>query len=129
VNLKRRKLGFGLRLFQFNRKGFSMADFRTVANTGDLNPGEATIVDYGRMSVILFNIDGEYFAIEDRCSHEEVELSSGTIDLANCRIQCAKHGAEFDIKTGEVLSPPAIAPVKTFDVQIDGTNIQITPRR
>jgi 3-phenylpropionate/trans-cinnamate dioxygenase ferredoxin component len=102
-----------------------MSDYRTVAQTSDIDPGEVLLVTFGRMMVLLFNVNGTYYAIEDRCSHADVELSGGTIDLNTCQIQCPKHGAEFDIKTGAALSPPAIAPVMTFDVRVEGQNIQL----
>lgn len=105
-----------------------MSDFRAVAKEGELNAGEAMVVGYGRMWVILFNVDGELCAIEDRCSHADVELSGGEIDLAACQIQCPKHGARFDIKTGAALSAPAVTPVKTFDVRVQNGQIEIAPR-
>ncbi|MEO0563824.1 MAG: Rieske 2Fe-2S domain-containing protein, partial [Chloroflexota bacterium] len=75
--------------------------------------------------VLLFMIDGEFYAYEDRCSHADVTLNDGQIDLKSCQITCPKHGATFDIKTGEALTPPAIVPVVTFDVRVEGENIQI----
>lgn len=105
-----------------------MTEFRAVLGADELNAGEATIVTYGRLHVIVFNVDGTYYAIEDRCSHADVELSGGEVDLAACEITCPKHGARFDIKTGAALSAPAHAPVKTFDVRVQGGKVEIAPR-
>lgn len=105
-----------------------MSDFKTVAHINDLQPNEATVVSYGRMWVILFNIEGTYYAIEDRCSHADVELSDGQIDLQACQIQCPKHGSKFDIKSGAALTPPAILPVRVFDVRTENEDIQIALR-
>ncbi|MEO1440890.1 MAG: Rieske 2Fe-2S domain-containing protein, partial [Chloroflexota bacterium] len=66
--------------------------------------------------------------IEDRCSHADVNLSDGEVDMAACTIRCPKHGSRFDIKTGEALDPPAVSPVIQFDVNVDGTDIQIARR-
>ncbi|MEM6283159.1 MAG: non-heme iron oxygenase ferredoxin subunit [Chloroflexota bacterium] len=105
-----------------------MANFKTVATTDELNPGEAMVVEHGRMWVLISNVDGEYYAIEDRCSHADVALSDGEIDLDACTVRCPKHGSRFDLKTGEPLDPPAVSPVILFDVNIDGTKIQVARR-
>lgn len=102
-----------------------MSDYKTVAQTHEIQPGEAALVDFGHIPVLVFNVDGEYYAIEDRCSHADVALSNGEVNLDTCQIKCPKHGAAFDIKTGAVLSPPAIVPVMTFDVRVDGEDIQL----
>lgn len=102
-----------------------MADYRTVAQANEVNPGEAALVYYGRIPVLLFNIDGEYHAIEDRCSHADIALSDGEINLTTCRVKCPKHGSEFDIKSGAALNPPAIMPVMVFDVRVEGDDVQI----
>ncbi|MFO7320156.1 MAG: non-heme iron oxygenase ferredoxin subunit [Chloroflexota bacterium] len=98
-------------------------DFVTVAPAADLPPGERLVFEYGRHWVVVFNVDGEYYAIEDCCTHEEYPLSEGT--LRGYSIECAKHGANFDIRTGEVLAPPAIIPVKTYPVRIQDGQIQV----
>ncbi len=105
-----------------------MTDFQTVATTDDISAGEVLVVEYGRMWVLLFYVDGEYYAIEDRCSHADVNLSDGEINLQACTIKCPKHGSRFDFKTGEALDPPAIMPVIQFDVRVQGNDIQIARR-
>jgi 3-phenylpropionate/trans-cinnamate dioxygenase ferredoxin component len=102
-----------------------MADYRTVAQIGEINPGEAGLVSYGRIPVLLMNIDGTYHAIEDRCSHADVALSDGEINLNTCMVKCPKHGSEFDITTGAPQNPPAIMPVLVFDVRVEGDEVQI----
>jgi 3-phenylpropionate/trans-cinnamate dioxygenase ferredoxin subunit len=104
-----------------------MADFVTVARTDDLAPGERMVVELGREFVLLFNVDGQYYAIEDLCSHEEYELSNGVLD--GYTLECPKHGAHFDIRTGEHLTPPAVRPVRAYDVRIQDDAIQIMRRR
>lgn len=104
-----------------------MADFKTIAQVDELGENQAIVGYYGRIPVIVFNVSGEYYAIEDRCTHADVALSGGEIDLSTCQITCPKHGAEFDIKSGRALSPPAVVPVMTFDVREQDGDIQIAP--
>lgn len=104
-----------------------MADFKTVAQADELGENEAILVRYGRIPVIIFNIGGEYHAIEDKCTHADVALSGGEVNLNTCQITCPKHGAAFDIKTGQALSAPAVVPVMTFDVREHEGDIQLAP--
>lgn len=104
-----------------------MAEFVTVAQRDEVPPGSRIVVEYGRDFVVLFNLDGVLYAIEDMCSHEEYELSDGVLD--GYQLECPKHGAHFDIRTGEHLSPPAVRAVRAYDVQIDGDAIQIRRRK
>lgn len=100
-----------------------MTEFVTVATTDELKPGERLVVELGRRWVALFNVDGQYYAIEDNCTHEEHPLSEGELD--GHAIECSKHGAQFDIRSGEVLAPPAHVSVKTYAVRVEGNDIQI----
>lgn len=107
----------------------TMVDFRAVAQINDFTSAEdVLVVNYGRFSVLLYRINGEFFAMEDRCSHADVLLSEGEIDFKTCRIQCQKHGAMFDLKNGQALTPPAVMGVKMFDVKIIDQAIFIAPK-
>lgn len=103
-----------------------MADFITVANADEVKPGERIVVEIGRRWICIFNVDGEFYAIDDTCTHEEFPLSEGTLD--DHSIECAKHGAQFDIRTGEVLAPPAFIPVKTFPVRVEDGKLQVAAK-
>ncbi|MFZ4814036.1 MAG: Rieske (2Fe-2S) protein [Phototrophicaceae bacterium] len=103
-------------------------DYRTVAQADELLPGEATLVQYGRLNVLLFNVGGDYYAVEDRCSHADVRLSDGEIDLSACQITCPRHGSRFDLLTGQALTPPALTPLIRFDVQQVNNSLQIRRR-
>jgi 3-phenylpropionate/trans-cinnamate dioxygenase ferredoxin subunit len=81
------------------------------------------VVRLGDQSVALFHVDGGYYAVDDICTHDGGELASGTIDGGV--IECPRHGARFDIKTGDVLSLPAVVPVPTYAVRIEGDEIQV----
>jgi 3-phenylpropionate/trans-cinnamate dioxygenase ferredoxin component len=104
-----------------------MTEFITVAKTDDLKPGERLIVEIGRHWIVIFNVEGEYYAVEDCCTHEEYPLSEGELD--GYSLECAKHGAQFDIRDGKVLAPPAFVNVKTYPVRVDNDDIQIAARR
>ena len=62
----------------------------------------------------LFRVDGHIYALDDMCTHAEASLSEG--EVYDCKIECPLHGAEFDIKTGQAVTPPATKDVKTYDV-------------
>lgn len=100
-----------------------MAEFVTVATTDEIQPGENIVVEIGRQWIAVFNIDGEYYAIRDVCTHDDGPLAEGT--LYGCEIECPRHGARFDVRTGEVKAPPALVPVPTYAVRVVGTDIQV----
>ncbi len=102
------------------------AEFVTVATVDELQPGERMVVEVGRRWVAIFNVDGTYYAIEDVCTHDDGPLAEG--ELNGCIITCPRHGATFDIRTGKVLSAPAMVDVKSYDVQVLGNDIQVKPR-
>jgi len=90
----------------------------TVAKTGELPPGEGMAVtvdrggDDGRVGIAVFNADGEFHAIENRCSHVGGSLGNGR--LAGTTVTCPLHGARFDVTTGDVLRPPADEPARVL---------------
>ena len=73
--------------------------------------------------IVVFNLDGELYALEDQCTHEEFELSSGHLDAAEGSIECVLHGARFDVHDGRALCAPAYEPVAKFPVKVDDTGI------
>jgi 3-phenylpropionate/trans-cinnamate dioxygenase ferredoxin component len=84
-------------------------------------------IDFEGKPVCVTRIGDEVFAIADTCSHSEASLSEG--DVANFKIECWLHGAEFDLRTGEVATPPASIPVETFEVTRDGDQLTISSRK
>lgn len=97
--------------------------FIKVAGKGAVPAGAMTAVDVEGVPVALCNVDGEFFAVHDECTHECFPLSEGSLDGAE--LTCALHGARFDVRSGEVLALPAYGPVKTYPVEIDGEDILI----
>jgi 3-phenylpropionate/trans-cinnamate dioxygenase ferredoxin subunit len=97
--------------------------FVTVANTAEIGPGERDVFDVEDMYIAVFNVDGTYYAIEDACTHDDGPLAEG--DLDGFEIECPRHGARFDIRTGKALSMPAVTPTRRFEVRVTGGEIQI----
>ena len=102
-------------------------DFVTVARAVEVPPGERIVVRLGRDFVVVFNVGGRFYALEDRCSHEDVPLSDGV--LHGDTVECVQHGAIFDLATGEDLAPPAVSPVQAFDTRVENGALQIRKRR
>ncbi len=103
-----------------------MSRFVKVAKTSDLAPGEKMLVEYYGTPVGLFNIGGKYYAIEDICTHDGGPLVEG--ELHGEVIVCPRHGARFDVRTGQVRSLPAYRPVPTYQVVVENDDILIAPR-
>jgi 3-phenylpropionate/trans-cinnamate dioxygenase ferredoxin subunit len=89
-----------------------------VCPVEELAPGEMKIVNAGPLSIGVYNLDGEYFAIEDRCSHDDGPLCEGEFDLETGVVVCPRHGANFDIRTGDALTLPAFLPVSVYPVRV-----------
>jgi len=104
-----------------------MSDWITVAREGELAPGGHRVVDVDGAAVVVFNLGGEYFAIEDVCTHDGGQLTGGTIEGEE--IVCPRHGARFSIRTGEALTAPAYEPVAKFPVRVENGAIQVRDSR
>lgn len=100
-----------------------MSEFRRVARAGEIPPGEARAVEIDGKPVAIYNVDGEFFATCDTCSHEEASLADGWLD--GDIVTCSSHGAEFNVRTGAVLSLPATEPIATYPVRVDGNDILV----
>ncbi len=92
-----------------------MSKWIDVCAADELKPGEFRTVWIDDIAVAVINCDGNLHAIEDVCTHDGGELTGGIIE--GCEIECPRHGARFDIRTGEVLTPPAYEPVATYPVE------------
>ena len=100
-----------------------MANLVKVADKGSLLPGKGMAAEVNGLRIAIFNVDNQYYAIDDACSHAGGSLSEGNLDGA--KVMCPWHGAEFDVKTGEALSPPAFDGIKTYPVKVEGQDIKI----
>lgn len=104
-----------------------MAEWVNVAPMSEFRPGSRRTVEIEDVTIIVFNLEGEYYAIEDLCTHDYSPLSGG--DIEGEEIICPRHGARFDIKTGEALTAPAYEPLPTFPVRIEGGIVQVIDDR
>lgn len=104
-----------------------MSDWINVAPASELTAGMWRSVDLDGTMVAVFNLDGEYYAIEDVCTHDGGILSGGTVERAE--IVCPRHGAHFSIKTGKALTPPAYQDVATFPVRVQQGVVQVRDPR
>ncbi len=100
-----------------------MGNLVEVAKVGEIEPGTAKLIEIEDKEIALFNCDGEYYAIDNECSHVGGPLCEGEIEGDN--VICPWHGAEFSIKTGDALSPPAEEGVSAYNVVLDGDSIKI----
>ncbi len=102
----------------------TMSNYVKVAALADIPVGGSKLVEVNRVRVALFNLDGAIYAIEDVCTHDGGPLVEGTI-VNECQVQCPRHGARFDIRTGAALSFPAFEPTNTYAVQIKDGEIWV----
>jgi len=97
--------------------------FVRVANEADVAPGQVKTVQAADLGIVLCNVHGEIYAMADLCTHDDSPLGTG--HLLGDQIECPRHGARFDVKTGEVRSLPAIIPVPTFPVRVERGEIWV----
>lgn len=100
-----------------------MSDFTKVAKTNELEPGQARLVNVKGKQLALFNVDGQFFALDNTCTHRGGPLAEGKI--SGHKVTCLWHGSTFDIKTGEVVGPPAQRAVARYGVRVTGTDIEV----
>jgi 3-phenylpropionate/trans-cinnamate dioxygenase ferredoxin subunit len=96
-----------------------------VCPVEELPPGTVKIVSAGPLAVGVYNCGGEYFALEDRCSHDDGPLCEGDWDTEDCTVVCPRHGSNFDLRTGRPLTLPAVVPVDTFPVRVVNGMIKV----
>ena len=88
-----------------------------------LVPGKPVRIEKNGEPLCVTRIGDEVFAIGDTCTHADASLAEG--DISDFKIECWLHGAEFDLRTGEALTPPAVAPVKSYSVTVDGDSFTV----
>jgi 3-phenylpropionate/trans-cinnamate dioxygenase ferredoxin subunit len=100
-----------------------VAKFVKVANVDDLRPGERLFMDFEYVTLVIFNVEGEYYAIEDVCTHDGGPVGEGPLD--GYAIVCPRHGAMFDIRDGAVLMMPAVVPIPTYAIRVENGEIWV----
>jgi 3-phenylpropionate/trans-cinnamate dioxygenase ferredoxin subunit len=96
-----------------------------VCPLDELPPGELKHVIAEPVSVCVYNLGGELYAIEDRCSHDDGPLCEGDFDAEEGVVVCPRHGASFDVRTGDALTLPAFEPVAVFPVRVDDGVVKV----
>ena len=96
-----------------------------LCGRGDLVSGQAKRFDVAGLRVALVRIEDDFYAIGDRCSHEDFSLADGEVWAGEREIECAKHGSTFDLRTGKPCSLPATRPVPVFEVVIEGDDVSV----
>ena len=94
-----------------------------VAHLSAIAPGTTCSVTVDGVAVLLCNVDGTLYAVEDVCTHDGGALDAAELD--GSRIMCPRHGAFFDVTTGKALTLPAVSPLPTFPVQVDGDDVSV----
>lgn len=100
-----------------------MANWINVAPLSEFPMGSRRTIDVDGKAIIIFNHEGNFFAIEDRCSHDDSPLHEGEIE--GDEIICPWHGARFCIKTGKVTEPPAYEDIESYETRINDNMLQI----
>ncbi len=102
-----------------------MDEFVRVASASDLSEGEIMLVEVGEERILLSNVEGTFYAIDEVCGHAEGPLSDGLVEKGE--VECPWHGSRFNLKTGENTNPPADEPVIRYVVRVDGEDILVGP--
>jgi 3-phenylpropionate/trans-cinnamate dioxygenase ferredoxin component len=99
--------------------------FERVCSVKDLEPGEARRFELGGVAVAVVRIDDDWYAVGDRCTHQDISLSEGEVHTDTIEIECWKHGSCFSLETGEPNSLPATKPTPVYEVRIDGDDVLV----
>jgi 3-phenylpropionate/trans-cinnamate dioxygenase ferredoxin subunit len=94
-----------------------------VASTADVPVNQCRVFALDGKSIALCNLNGEFYAVDNLCTHDNGPLGEGRIDRGT--IECPRHGARFDVKTGAVKALPAVRPIKTYAVTVTGDEVSV----
>ena len=97
--------------------------FVTIAQADQVPEGRLKVFRAGQTRVAVCRMEGKFYAIEDVCTHDEGPLGEGT--LRGEEVECPRHGARFNVKSGAAVSMPAVVPVKVFEVRVEGGDLQV----
>jgi nitrite reductase/ring-hydroxylating ferredoxin subunit len=98
-------------------------DFVRVAETKDIQPSTMKVVDLASETVCIVNVEGNYYAIGNVCTHVGGPLNEGTLE--GYEVECPWHGSKFDVRTGEAIKPPARQAVPKYEVKVEDNNILV----
>ena len=101
-----------------------MSEFVTVAKTTEIAPGTVKVTRVDESPIGIANVDGEFYAFADVCTHDDGPVAEGELD--EYIIECPRHGARFDIRTGAVRQLPAVVPIPVYDLRVEGDEIKVS---
>jgi 3-phenylpropionate/trans-cinnamate dioxygenase ferredoxin subunit len=110
-------------MYNYQKLDPALVEFVAVGAVEDLPNGERLFVEIDEISLVVFNIAGQFFAIADLCSHDDGPLGDG--DLEGYEIHCPRHGAVFDVRTGQVLAMPAVVDIPAYPVRVVEGQIEV----
>ncbi len=102
-----------------------MGEVVRLCGRDDLSSGTARRFDVGTHRIALVRIEDDFYAIGDRCSHEDYSLSEGEVLAEACEIECWKHGSMFDLRSGEPTSLPATKAVPVYPIKVEGDDVLV----
>lgn len=100
-----------------------MAEFVKVATVQEIKPAQGKLVQAGGKDIALFNVNGEFYAIDDTCAHAGGPLSEGALD--GTTVTCPWHGSKYDVRSGQVLGGPTLQGVASYRIKVEGGDIFI----
>ncbi len=103
-----------------------MSEFVAVAKVSEIEEGEVKVVRVGDAPIGLTKVDGEFFAFADVCTHDDGPVAEGELD--EYIIECPRHGAKFDIRTGKVKQLPAVMPIPVYAVKVEGDTVLVSKK-
>lgn len=110
-------------MFNYRKLEEDLCEYVEIGDSDEINNGERLIVETDQQDIVIFRIAGELFAIDDICSHDDGPLGDGEIE--EYQIVCPRHGARFDIRTGEVMTLPAVTDISAYPVREYGGKIEL----
>lgn len=119
-------MGLARASIEFEEQVSDNLQWHEVAKTNELGPGEVMYVEVGNDPVALINLDGEFHALHDMCTHQDASLSDG--EVIGDEIECPMHGGAFEIRTGMPANFPVVVPVETFAVKTEGDTVFVAKR-
>ena len=100
-----------------------LSAFVSVATVSGTPPGTISVHEVNGLRIALCNVNGRFYAIDDVCTHDGGPLDQG--ELQGELVECPRHGAKFDVTNGRAVVLPAVVPVKTYAVQVDGDDVKV----
>ena len=114
-------------MFNYTAIDDAKVEYLEIAPASELPNGERLFVEVGGQSIVIFNIAGQFFAIDDLCTHDDGPLGDGILEGYN--IVCPRHGGEFDVRTGKAVQLPVVVDIAAYPVKVvDGTILVGIPK-